>query len=79
VILGGGVAVCLLLSAHRAVIFASAQLSCFLFISYCVATFGDQDDRTSLDTAVRRGARCRTLSVNIDPLRLTRGRRRRRR
>jgi len=30
-ILGGGVAVCLLLSAHRAVIFAIAQLSCFLF------------------------------------------------
>jgi len=29
VILGGGVAVCLLLSAHRAVIFAIAQLSCF--------------------------------------------------
>jgi len=28
VILGGGVAVCLLLSAHRAVIFAIAQLSC---------------------------------------------------
>ena len=28
-ILGGGVAVCLLLSAHRAVIFAIAQLSCF--------------------------------------------------
>ena len=27
-ILGGGVAVCLLLSAHRAVIFAIAQLSC---------------------------------------------------
>jgi len=32
VILGGGVAVCLLLSAHRAVIFAIAQLSC-LFIT----------------------------------------------
>jgi len=29
VILGGGVAVCSLLSAHRAVIFAIAQLSCF--------------------------------------------------
>jgi len=29
VILGGGVDVCLLLSAHRAVIFAIAQLSCF--------------------------------------------------
>jgi len=29
VILGGGVAVCLLLSADRAVIFAIAQLSCF--------------------------------------------------
>ena len=29
VILGGGVAVCLLLSAHRAAIFAIAQLSCF--------------------------------------------------
>jgi len=28
VILDGGVAVCLLLSAHRAVIFAIAQLSC---------------------------------------------------
>jgi len=27
-ILGGGVAVCLLLSTHRAVIFAIAQLSC---------------------------------------------------
>jgi len=30
VILGGGVAVCLLLSAHRAVIFAIAQLSCLV-------------------------------------------------
>jgi len=30
VILGGGVAVCLLLSAHRAVILAIAQLSCYL-------------------------------------------------
>jgi len=30
VILGGGVAVCLLLSAHRAVIFVIAQLSCFV-------------------------------------------------
>jgi len=29
VILGGDVAVCLLLSAHRTVIFAIAQLSCF--------------------------------------------------
>jgi len=29
VILGGGVAVCLLLSAHRTVIFAIVQLSCF--------------------------------------------------
>jgi len=29
VIIGGGVAVCSLLSAHRAVIFAIAQLSCF--------------------------------------------------
>ena len=28
-ILGGGVAVCLLLSVHRAVIFAIAQLSCY--------------------------------------------------
>jgi len=28
-ILGGGVAVCLLLSAHRTVIFAIAQLSCY--------------------------------------------------
>ena len=28
-ILGGGVAVCLLLSEHRAVIFAIAQLFCF--------------------------------------------------
>jgi len=28
VILGGGVAVCLLLSAHRAIIVAIAQLSC---------------------------------------------------
>jgi len=31
VILGGGVAVCLLLSAHHTVIFAIAQLSCFSF------------------------------------------------
>jgi len=31
VILGGDVAVCLLLSAHRAVIFAIAQLSCLIF------------------------------------------------
>jgi len=30
VILGGGVAVCILLSAHRAVIFAIAQLSCIV-------------------------------------------------
>jgi len=30
-ILGGGVAVCLLLSAHRAVIFAIAQLSCYYY------------------------------------------------
>ena len=29
-ILGGGVAVCLLLSVHRMVIFAIAQLSCIL-------------------------------------------------
>ena len=29
VILGGGVPVCLLLSAHCAVVFAIAQLSCF--------------------------------------------------
>jgi len=29
VILGGGVAICSLLSAHRAVTFAIAQLSCF--------------------------------------------------
>jgi len=29
-ILGGGLAVCLLLSAHRAVIFAIAQLFCFI-------------------------------------------------
>ena len=33
-ILGGGVAVCLLLSAHRTVIFAIAQLSCC--VSYCL-------------------------------------------
>jgi len=32
VILGGGVAVCLFLSAHRAVIFATAQLSCLLYV-----------------------------------------------
>ena len=31
--LGGGVAVCLLLSAHRAVIFAIAQLSCLQQLS----------------------------------------------
>jgi len=31
VILGGGVAVCLLLSAHRAVIFAISQLSCITY------------------------------------------------
>jgi len=31
VTLGGGVAVCLLLSAHRAVIFAIAQLSCYIY------------------------------------------------
>ena len=31
-ILGGGVAVCLLLSAHRAVIFAIAQLSCYMLV-----------------------------------------------
>jgi len=37
VILGGGVAVCILLSAHRAVIFAIAQLSC-LFRSDDFAT-----------------------------------------
>jgi len=30
-LLGGGVAVCLFLSAHRAVIFAISQLSCFEF------------------------------------------------
>jgi len=30
VILGAGVAICLLLSAHHAVIFAIAQLSCIL-------------------------------------------------
>ena len=29
-IFGGGVAVCLLLSAHRAVIFAIVQLSCYI-------------------------------------------------
>ena len=29
-ILGGGVAVCLLLSAYRAVIFLIAQLSCYI-------------------------------------------------
>ena len=34
-ILGGGVAVCLLLSAHRTVIFAIAQLSCST--SYCMS------------------------------------------
>ena len=34
VILGWGVAVCLLLSAHHAVIFAIAQLSCFVFFLY---------------------------------------------
>ena len=39
-ILGGGVAVCLLLSAHRAVIFAIAQLSRYLFV------FRRQYDRT---------------------------------
>jgi len=32
VILGGGVAVCLLLSAHRAVVVAIAQLSCTVII-----------------------------------------------
>jgi len=34
VILGGGVAVCLLLSAHRTVIFAIAQLSCYSTASH---------------------------------------------
>ena len=34
VILGGGVAVCLLLSTHRAVIFAIIQLPCFNVINY---------------------------------------------
>jgi len=34
VILGGGVAVCLLLSAHRTVIFTIAKLSCVCLLVY---------------------------------------------
>jgi len=34
VILGGGVAVCLLLSVHRAVIFTIAQLSCYIWTPF---------------------------------------------
>ena len=39
VILGGGVAVCLLLSAHRAVIFAISQLSCYISFKCWFYTF----------------------------------------
>jgi len=38
VIVGGGVAVCLLLSAHRAVSFAFARLSCFVFAQSTLAS-----------------------------------------
>ena len=38
VIVDGGVTVCLLLSAHRAVIFAIAQLSCLCYILSCNAS-----------------------------------------
>ena len=42
-ILGGGVAVCLLLSAHRAVIFAIAQLSCLVIVQLLVDADGVSD------------------------------------
>jgi len=46
-ILGEGVAACLLLSAHRAVIFAIAQLSCFIDVGFSSST---------ADSATLRGA-----------------------
>jgi len=48
VILGGGVAVCFLLSSHRAVIFAIAQLSCNFIGRACV--------RASVATPAQRPA-----------------------
>ena len=38
-LLGGGVAVCLFLSAHRAVIFAISQLSCLLLVHGMIVVF----------------------------------------
>jgi len=55
VILGGGVAVCLLLSAHRAVIIAIAQLFVVLSYFFCF--------RSNFTTAERFG-RANAVGVN---------------
>ena len=52
-ILGGGVAVCLLLSAHCAVIFAIAQLSCLLTLLINLRNFNVTAQRLIFDILVR--------------------------